>query len=152
MSVGEGENRLTKMIGVEKMRRELGRHCESLEIGKLVRVILREYSYAASILGGRLFIRHRDWTHGGIGPMSLKACTRHTGLHCVDKPQAHGDGVIAVLTNSASRALPRPMRISPGNGPSVRESHKKRRSAQRSLHATTRQSVASKSTAAACFR
>jgi curved DNA-binding protein CbpA len=54
MSVSEGENRLAKMIGaeIEKMRRELGRHRESLEIGKLVREILREYSYDASIPGG----------------------------------------------------------------------------------------------------
>jgi curved DNA-binding protein CbpA len=61
MSVSEGENRLAKMIGaeIEKMRRELERHRESLEIGKLVHEILGEYSYAASIPGGKKRKRSR---------------------------------------------------------------------------------------------
>jgi hypothetical protein len=54
MSVSEGEDRLAKVIGaeIEKMRRGLERHRESLEIAKPLRDILGEYSRAASIPAG----------------------------------------------------------------------------------------------------
>jgi hypothetical protein len=54
MSVSEGEDRLAKVIGaeIEKMRRGLERHRESLKIAKPLRDILGEYSRAASIPAG----------------------------------------------------------------------------------------------------